>query len=509
MKKPWIPALTLSLALLASGLCGQEAIAAGTSETIDTTQLFSDRDFRTDYEEAESARIELKGDTATSSSDAASISGSTVTVTEEGTYIFSGTLDNGMILVNVSKEEKVQLVFDDVTIHNETSAAVYVQQADKVFLTMADGSQNVLSNGGAFEAIDENNIDAVIFSKDDLTLNGSGTMEITSPAGNGIVSKDSLTITGGSYIIDCESHGLEGKDDISIADGEFQIVCGQDGLHGDNEDDEEKGFVYVQSGTFDIEAADDGIHSSSWVHIDGGNFEISAVDDAVHGESSLTVTDGTIHIPECYEGLEALVVNISGGDITIVADDDGLNAAGGTDGSGTENPEDGDFGGQNSFGGRGMGHGGGRGGFGTLQTNGSIVISGGTIHVTAYGDGIDANGSVTITGGNITVCGPTQGDTSALDFETTAEISGGTFIGTGADAMAQTFDSSEQGVVAVRVGQQSEGTQIQLADSEGTVILTHTPELPFSVVILSSPEIETGETYTLTVGDTSDAFVAA
>ena len=644
------PALLLALAMLLSG-CGspaqssnppasgsstipvqpivpptQEAPAPSTAVpvTVDPSELFSGRDLDNSYEESGSAVIRLTGSTAECSSNAVQISGSTVTSLDEGTYILSGTLDNGMIIVDSEKADKTQLVLNGVTIHSETSAPIYVLQSGKVFLTTAAGTVNTLSNGGTFTAIDDNNIDAAIFSKEDITLNGTGTLVVTSPAGHGIVSKDSLTITGGSYDINCASHAMAGKDNICIAGGTFTIVSGKDGIHAENADDTAAGFVYVQNGTYDISAQGDGISASAHMQIDGGSFtittgggsanaaqktsdnwggfmgggrhqggnfggnpgskpsksskpskpskpggdmggfaggfdngfaggfgsttdttadtatdstsikgikastsliinggafainsaddavhsngsltvnsgtfDIAAGDDAFHADDTLTVADGTIRISESYEGLEGLHVIVSGGSTTLTASDDGVNAAGGTDASGFTGGRDGMFGG-------GMG----RPGMGGGASNGSITISGGTLHVTAHGDGIDANGTLDITGGHTTVCGPTQGDTATLDYDSRATIFGGTFIGTGASGMAQSFSSSPQGVIAVSVGQQSAGTEITLKDKSGNVLLSHTPDLNFAVVILSSPQIIAGDMYSITIGSVSNDVTA-
>ena len=617
MKKQMLLASFLILTLITAGCSNQknkntgndsgsaEENSSPASSVLDTSEIFSDRDFEIGYDEDESIAIRLNGDSADCSSDAVQLSDSTVTITKEGTYLLSGTLNDGMIIVNTDKSEKVQLVLDSVTIHSETSAAIYVLQSDKVFLTQTAGSTNTFSNGGTFTAIDENNIDAVIFSKDDLTLNGSGTMIITSPAGHGIVSKDSLKFTSGSYDINCASHAVSGNDEVSVANADFTIVSGKDGIHAENTEDSSLGFSYIQSGTFQISAEGDGISASSCIQIDDGSFDITSGggsvnaashssdawgdfkgggrheggpgrntegtpggdsgtdtpnmgmpdngtpdegsedssedsssmkgikagaelsiyggtftidsaddsfhsngsmmiasgtytvasgDDAFHADETLEVTDGSMNITECYEGLEGLEVNVSGGDITLTASDDGFNAAGGTDSSGSTGGRDGQFTQQ--------------GAPGSASSNGSIAISGGTIHITASGDGIDSNGSLDIIGGNFTVCGPTQGDTATLDYDSSGTISVGTFIGTGASGMAQTFSSSSQGVIAVNVGNQSAGTEIQLADSNGNVIISYTPELDFAVVILSSPDILSGEDYTITVGSASDTFTA-
>ena len=189
---------------------------------------------------------------------------------------------------------------------------------------------------------------------------------------------------------------------------------------------------------------------------------------------------------------------MQGGDIKLVASDDGLNAAGGTDQSGTTGGRDGMFGGRP----------GGMGGGMSANSNGSIIISGGKLYINSSGDGIDANGTVEISGGYTVVVGPTHGDTSTLDYDKTAIITGGTFIGTGASGMAQSFSDSNQGVIAISVGNQSAGTKIILKDSSNNTIISHEPELDFAVVILSSPEIEKGETYSLTIGSQTEDIEA-
>ena len=549
---------------------------------VDTSDMFSDRDYETGFDASEGVLIALSGDSDQCSSNAVQISGSSVTITDEGTYILSGDLTDGMIIVNAENTDKLQLVLNGVSIASSTSAALYILQADKVFVTTAANTENTLINGGEFVKLDDNNIDAVIFSKDDLTLNGQGTLIIESPAGHGIVSKDDLVISCGNYEISSASHGLSGKDSIRVAGGTFDITSGKDGIHAENADDTSLGFVYilsgtynissegdgisasnylliengdftitagggsvngsksssdsygqfaggggnnffgsgdpnqsagsqstddstsmkglkaaatlkVNSGTFQIDSADDALHSNASLSVTGGKFQIATGDDGFHADDTLTVSGGSIDISESYEGFEGLHVIICGGEISLIASDDGLNAAGGVDSSGMGGRDNG------MFGGRG----------GSSSSNGTIVISDGTLFVQASGDGIDANGTLEITGGYITVCGPTQGDTATLDYDVSGTISGGTFIGTGASGMAQTFSESEQGVISLSVGNQSAGTQIVLKDSSGNTILTHESKLPFAVVILRSPEISKGQTYPISVGSQSGEFEAS
>ncbi len=452
------------------------------SSIINVDEIFSNRDFKTEYEE-KCAYIQLNGTSATCESNAVEIGDGTITIKDEGTYIITGTLNNGMIVVDSEVTDKMQIVLNGVSIHSETSAAIYIKQSDKVFITLEDDTENMLSNGGTFKNIDENEIDGVIFSKTDLTLNGRGTLNIESPGGHGIVSKDDLKITDGKYVVDASNHGLSANDMLGIADGEFTIVSGEDSLHCDMN-------IYIEDGTF----------------------EISAQDDAVHADETLMIYGGKVNISNSYEGLEALDIGIAGGEIQIVASDDGLNAAGGTDSSGFGGKENDQFGRHGDGEGRpNGGPGGNLGDFGGMQSgssDGSIVISGGTLYIKAYGDGIDANGTLEITGGMVTVCGPTQGDTATLDYDVSGVISGGTFIGTGGSMMAQSFSESEQGVIAVSVGNQQAGTEIILTDSEGNIVISYTPELPYAVVILSSEKIIKGESYTIYVGTASGEFQA-
>ena len=216
----------------------------------------------------------VTNETETASSGV-SISGIIITITKEGTYVLSGALSEGQIVVDADSA-KVQLVLDNADITCASSAAIYVKNADKTFITLAEGSENILMNTAEYEAIDDNNIDAVIFSKDDLTLNGKGTLTINSEYGHGIVSKDDLKLVGGTCNITAKNHALSGKDSVRIAAGTYNLTSGKDGIHSENADDEEKGFVYIASGDFTIESTGDGIDASYVVQIDDGDFDITA-----------------------------------------------------------------------------------------------------------------------------------------------------------------------------------------------------------------------------------------
>lgn len=596
MKK--IIAITIILLISLYGCSNTEDTALDTSSEITMpsvdfsktdSDMFTERDTNSSFDTKNSITIKLDGDSATTSDDSVKISGSKITITKEATHIISGTLNDGMIIVEADEKAKLQLVLNNANITSKTSAPIYIKEADKVFVTLKEGSKNTLANGGSFTAIDENNIDATVFSKQDLTFNGSGALTVTAPAGHGIVSKDDLVFTDGSYNITSSSHAIDANNSVRIKTASFVIDAGKDGIKAENSDDQTLGFVYVSSGnikaeaegdgisagaymqilsgsfdiltgggsengtkkssdswggfgggkggkggpgskgpmmptastietedssnsmkglksgnsmqisggTFKINSADDAVHSNVSLTVKNGNFNIATGDDALHAEQNLTVEKGEINITESYEGLEALKIKVTGGNISLVATDDGLNAAGGNDSSGSTGGRDGMFGGK-----------GGKGGGMSANSDGSIVISGGTLKINSSGDGIDANGKIEITGGHTTVTGPTQGDTATLDYDVSATISGGTFIGTGASGMAQTFSESEQGIIAISCNNQTANTEIILKDSKGKTIITHKPSLDFAVIILSGPDITKGETYTLSVGGTTQEFTA-
>lgn len=608
----------------------QQAVSTG--DTLSYDDMFTDRDLDVGYEESDSVKISLSDDSTTVSSgssdnsstddtvDGVTVDGNVITITSGGTYIISGTLTEGQLVVDAD-DEKVQLVLDNADITCATSAAIYVKSAGKTFITLAEGSENILMNTAEFEAIDDNNIDAVIFSKDDLALNGSGTLTINSENGHGIVSKDDLKITGGTYNITAASHALSGKDSVRIAAGTFNLVCGKDGIHSENADDSSKGYVYIAGGEFTIDSTGDGIDASNIVQIDdgtfditagggvenstkthednmmggpgggkgpqmgeapsekpsgeapqgdpgnnssensgsdnsssdretppekpdsntnqaagteqsesdtsdsdsastkgikadgrlyinGGTFTINSADDSVHSNSAVTINDGTytlttgddgvhsgeaveinggtITISESYEGLEGLTVTINDGDIDITSSDDGINAAGGTEEMGfgrmgNDSTED------------------------TSTDEMWMEINGGYIHVLAGGDGIDSNGDITVNGGEVYIDGPSDNGNSAIDYgdRSACYINKGTVVAIGSSGMAEDIsDDSDQQVMLVKLDSQKEAGEVTLTDSDGNEIITYTALKSYDCIIISTKDLEAGQTYTLTTSGT-------
>lgn len=525
-------AAILGYSLLACSICGCSADTTRTTEStetstdssyavthLDSDDMFTDRDKEVGYDEETSVSVQLADSATSCSDDSVTVTDDTITISDEGTYILSGSLNDGQVIIDADENAKIQLVLDNVSINCDTSAAIYVRQADKVFVTLADDSENTLSNTSDFVAIDDNNIDGVIFSKSDLTLNGSGTLTVNAAFGHGIVSKDDLVITSGTYVITAARHALSGKDSVRIADGVLTLDAGTDGIHSENADNDGKGFIYIADGTITIKADSDGIAAEETLQIDGGSMTIAAGDDGVHSDRDLIITDGTIDVTKSYEGLEGMTVTIEDGDISVVSSDDGLNVAGDPADASSDNsdsnesnsdmlnpddsndtppadgnmpsggPQDGGFG----------------GGMDEAHDYNFIVINGGTINVNADGDGIDSNGDLIVTGGTIYVSGPTNGGNGALDYAGNATISGGTIVAVGASGMAQNFGSdSTQGCMLVTVAESTLTGDLTLTDSDGNVIVSYSPEKAYNSVVISSPDIKKGATYTLATGDTTN-----
>ena len=291
--------------------------------------------------------------------------GQDIRITSAGVYVLTGTASNATVVVEAGPDDKVQLVLDGVSVTNADFPAIYIKSADKAFITVSGDSS--LAVTGTFRADGGTNTDGVIFSKVDLTLNGTASLTIAS-TDNGIVGKDDIKITGGTYLINASSKAVEANDSIRVADGTLTLTAGTDGLHAENEEDTDKGYVYIGGGSLTISAGDDGVHASSVVQIDGGTLEISAA-----------------------EGMEGTYIQINGGVISIQSSDDGLNAARKSSAyAPTIEINDGDI---------------------------TIVMGGGDT------DGVDANGNIIVNGGTIRVTG-----NSTFDYDGTAQYNGGTII---------------------------------------------------------------------------------
>lgn len=519
-----------------------------TAFSIDPSTLFSKRDLDASYDAASATKVTLSDSGSSAEGEGVTIDGSTVTITAEGTYIISGSLSDGRLVVDTEDTAKVQLVLDGAHITSSTGTALYVKNADKVFMTLAEGSENSLVATGAATEEDEHSLDGALFAADDLTINGEGSLTVQSDQGHGIVGKDEVTLVSGTLEVTAAGSAIQGKDSVAVKDGTYTLTATTDGIHAEHESNGAKGFVYIAGGTFSIAAGSDGVDASNDVMIDGGTLQIAALDDGLHSEYDLTINDGTVYVSESYEALEGATVTVNGGDVNVTASDDGINATGVPDGTTSDDepagmeefggepgdmapgemgemPEmpqmpDGGFGEPGDFG-DGMGGGpredmmGSGDGFGNQAMGGpgggdfenndtaSVTINGGKLVISSGGDGIDSNGSITVTGGETYVNGPTSNGDAPMDYAGEASISGGTIIVIGSAGMAQGFGSSStQGSVFVQA-QGSVGDLIELKDATGQVLASFTAGTDYACILASAPGVEQGATYTLSYGSES------
>lgn len=508
------------------------------------------------WDSADEINIMLADNAIQSESSDVTASGSIVTIGAPGSYRLSSSLSNGQVIVNTEEEGLVRLILDGVDIHNETGAAIFVENAEKVAVYLAANTENTLSDGTTYVLVDPESDEpnAALFSKADLTIDGDGSLRVTGNYNDAIASKDGLIINSGNLMISASDDGLRGKDYVLIRSATITIDVNGDGIKSDAAEDSSKGWIMIESGrlniqagmdgidaetavtiadgtltviagdgttatnftsdvsmkgikagaliainggTFIIQSTDDGIHSNDSIMINGGEFTIETGDDGIHADTDLTIEKGAITIAGSYEGLESAAIKINGGQITITSSDDGINVAGGADGSGMNG---------------GMGGPGGRnGGPGMDMFSGTgdytLTIAGGTITMNAGGDGLDSNGSITMIGGAVVISGPTNDGNGAIDYMGSFSISGGTLVAAGSSGMAQSPDgnSTQPALLAYFGSTLSAGTPVSLVNTVGENVVTVIPEKDFSSIVISDPDMAIGEAYALMIGGTANA----
>lgn len=515
--------LVMAAAML---LCGVPLAGAETGVT-DVTTLYKTRDVDDSWDASGARVIDLN-----------TVSTPVLTLSAKGDYVLSGTY-NGQIVVDAAEDDKVRLILNGVSITSPEGPAIYEKQADKLIITLAEGTQNTLTDGTPVTD-DDDTIGAALYAEDDLSVNGSGSLTVNGTQKHGIQSKADLILANGNITVTAVKDGVRGRNSVLILDGTLQITAGGDGITATRTDSEGKGWIVlagghvtvrtgegagnaaalaqnrqngwggrggrddwgkntgasddsvsqkavkaaadltVVGGEYTFDCADDGLHGVN-VLLEGGTFTIRSGDDGIHADNNLTVNGGTIAIPQCYEGLEGSNITVNGGDIQVVSSDDGLNVGGGTDGSG--------------FGGWGRG-----GGMSEADSGGVLTIGGGTVSVSAGGDALDSNGSIRICGGVIGVWAATTMGEGAIDFNGTGTVTGGTLIvaSTGG-VMTDTARLSGQSMMAVSASG-SAGETIALLDGSGVTLASFTPAYGFDTVVVSSEALAEGSACSVTAG---------
>ena len=563
IKRLLLPVIsTLCISAMLAGCADNAATTEGTSVADTSTGSqsaanggvtladYSSEDVDASWDAAEANYISLKGSSASFDGTGAIVRDGAITIALPGVYVIRGSWDDGQIIVDLESKGTAHLVLNGVNMSNSDSAPIFVKNAKNTIITLQEGTENIVSDGAqyVYESSSEDEPSAAIYSKDDLTINGAGALTVYGNFNDGITGKDNLKITGGSISIYAADDGIVGRDLLAVKAGDIRIEAGGDGMKSTNDEDTAKGMIVLEGGSFDIEAggdgiqavnsllisggeyklvtgggssqagslaedssakglkavsqlsingglftidsADDAVHSNDGVTISDGQLTIASGDDGVHADTALTISGGAIEITKSYEGLESKTITISGGDISVKASDDGVNVAGGNDGSSMN----------------------GRRGQDTFSSSGDakLSITGGTIIVDAAGDGLDSNGSIEITGGTILVNGPTANGNGALDYDGTFTMNGGLLAAAGSSGMAEApSETSQQPSVMMYYSQtQKAGTLVRLLDSKGDVIAAFAPSKDYQSIVISSPSLTKGESYTFYSGGTAEGDAA-
>lgn len=477
----------------------------------------------------DSVEIQLSGSTATISGSGAEFADGVLTIQDGGVYVLSGSL-NGRVVVN-APDADVTLVLNNAEICCSDNCPLYLESADSAVIYLPDGTENTLTDGTAYQTGEEEP-DACLFSKTDLIIAGSGSLTVQANYKNGITGKDTLKIESATVMVTAANHGINGKDCLVIQNGTITVTSAGDGLRSTNTTDSALGCVVLYAsdvtltsgedgvqaetalfawnvnanvtsgggsavaptdtvstkglkggalvellgGSYTLNCSDDAVHSNGNVTITDGGYTIQTGDDGVHSDETLTLAPDTMEISQCNEGLEGKVISITDGNISIVSDDDGINA---TDGTGSM-----------------------PGGFGG-SSDCKLEISGGIITIDVSGDGLDSNGDILVSGGQVYVSGPTSDGDSALDYDGTAVITGGTVIAAGFSGMAQNFGTdSTQGSILLTIEERSTEA-ISVSDASGKTLAAYTPAKAYTCVVISCPDLELDGTYTVYAGGES------
>lgn len=534
--------------------------------TTDTSALFTDRDLSGSYDSI-TAEIRLDGDTAAIEGTGASAEGSVIRITDEGTYRITGTLRDGQILVD--SEGKVQLLLAGADITCSNSAAIYIMNAKKAFLTTEEGTENFLTDGSTYTyaAEGDNEPDAAVFSKDSLTMNGSGTLHVTGNYNEGITGKDDLVITSGTITVEAVGNGIKGKDYVAVAGGDITVNAGGDGMKSNNETDAGCGFVYIRDGRLQITAQEDGIQADTEFIADGGEILITSGGGAANAPAQtqdfggmgggrggmggwgdffneegttaetedttsstkaikagtlLWINGGSFVLDSADDGLHSNAdLSTAGGTVEVAAGGDGIHADGRADLSGGSITISRSNEGIEAAVIRCMGasidltasddgfnasDGTSQGAMGTYSEDCLLEISDGTVYVNAGGDGLDSNGVMNITGGTVLVDGPENSGNGALDTNGAIYATGGLVIAAGSSGMAE-YPTGSNTLVITTDTMQTAGTLVTICGDDGSE-LSYAPAKTFNSVVIRSDLLQAGVSYSVYLGGTSNAASA-
>ena len=445
-----------------AGCTAQDAVGTTVTEASSALQIdstyFTDRDSKVDYEESTASKIVLSSTTAKITGDGAKLEDKTVKITKEGTYILSGSSDGLNVVVEAADTEKVWLVFDNLSMKG-VSAPIQVLTADKVFITLAKGSSNTIEDT---ETAESEELNAAIYSKSDLTINGSGKLIVNGKYEHGIKSSDDLKMLGGSFVITAANDGLNANDALNIKDSVIEISAKGDGIHSDKN-------VYIDGKSLNIKESEEGIEGKV-VDIVSGDIDIKSSDDGINATDSSLKTD---NLPaDVQEKIKNRPERPEG---EAVPEGEMQRPEGMPRGGGFENQE------------------------GT-----EIIIRGGDLYIDASGDGIDSNGNLTVSGGKVVIEGSGSRGDGAIDYNGTGLVTGGEVLALGGNDMIQSFssESAQSHIVVTAKESIAVGAKITIKDEAGKVLYEHINKKAFSALVYSSKDLVKSKNYTVQIGDT-------
>ena len=445
-----------------AGCTAQDAVGTTVTEASSALQIdstyFTDRDSKIDYEESTASKIVLSSTTAKITGDGVKLEDKTVKITKEGTYIISGSSDGLNVVVEAADTEKVWLVFDNLSMKG-VSAPIQVLTADKVFITLAKGSTNTIED---IEVAESEELNAAIYSKSDLTINGSGKLIVNGKYEHGIKSSDDLKMLGGSFVITAANDGLNANDALNIKDSVIEISAKGDGIHSDKN-------VYIDGKSLNIKESEEGIEGKV-VDIVSGDIDIKSSDDGINATDSSLKTD---NLPaDVQEKIKNRPERPEG---EAVPEGEMQRSEGMPRGGGFENQE------------------------GT-----EIIIRGGDLYIDSSGDGIDSNGNLTVSGGKVVIEGSGGRGDGAIDYNGTGLVTGGEVLALGGSDMLQSFssESAQSHIVVTAKESIAVGAKITIKDEAGKVLYEHINKKAFSALVYSSKDLVKAKNYTVQIGDT-------
>lgn len=537
--------------------CSKSASAASDSDNL-SDSAYETEDTDASWDDTATV-ITLSDGNSSVSGSGASVNKNIITISQAGTYVLSGTLSDGTIEIDATKNDLVRVVLNDASITNSEGPAIYADDVLKVVLILADGTENTLTDASSYVSSDEDSEpDAAVFSKADLSITGSGTLTVNANYKDGIKSKDDLKITDGTINVTSADDGIVGKDMVAIENASVTVNAQGDGIKSTNDSDSSVGYVRIDSGTFDITAEHDGIQgvsavtvnsgtvtitsgggnsnsinsssstlyspgssmsnsssveesgsgkgikSDSSIVITGGSIVVDSADDTIHSNDTITISGGTLNLTSGDDGIHAdTSLTVNGGSVTVAESYEGLESATITVDDGTIYITSSDDG-INCAGGADSSSTNGRAGQSNMNSSGNdyLYINGGYIYIDAQGDGLDSNGSIEMTGGTVLVCGPTANDNGATDYNDSFTITGGLLVAAGSSGMIEAPQSSStQYVVSTTFASSlSANTRFTITDGSGNLIVSFVPTKTYQNVIVCSADLTNGTSYIVYTG---------